>query len=407
MKTTPPPLPVVATDGIHIELADGRRLIDGVSSWWTACHGYNHPHIQQALQRQLETMPHVMFGGLAHEPALSLARRLCDILPDGLERVFFSDSGSVSVEIAMKMALQYWLNQGVASRKKFIGFQYAYHGDTIGAMSVCDPDEGMHALFSGLLTEQHIVPLPRTDAEFQAFDGFLKRHAGECAAVIVEPLVQGAGGMKFHSPEALAKIREHTKRYDLLLIVDEIMTGFGRTGTLFASEQAGITPDIVTLSKALTGGAMALAATVATRAIFETFLSDSPGAALMHGPTFMANPLGCAAAHASLDLFESEPRLEQVAIIESHLAAALEPCRSRPGVLDVRVKGAIGVVQLDNLTEIDWFKSRFVEKGVWVRPFGDIVYVMPPFVIGESELTRLTDSIVSVVGEWSARRSES
>ena len=407
MQTTPPPLPVVATDGVHIELADGRRLIDGVSSWWTACHGYNHPHIRDAVVTQLETMPHVMFGGLAHEPALSLARRLSNTLPGNLNRVFFSESGSVSVEIAMKMALQFHINGGNAKRKKFIGFQAAYHGDTIGAMSVCDPEEGMHSLFSGLLAEQHIVPLPRDEAEFEFFDGFLDRHAEECAAVIIEPLVQGAGGMRMHAPETLARIYQAAKQHNLLFIADEIMTGFGRTGTMFACDQADIAPDIMTMSKALTGGTMALAATFATEDIFEAFLSDKAGAALMHGPTYMANPLACAAAHASLDLFEREPRLDQVAAIEARLTEALEPCRDLNGVLDARVKGAIGVLQLEGLTEYDWFKARFVEEGVWIRPFGDIVYVMPPFVIGESELASLTDAVRTVVGEWSARLSES
>lgn len=407
MQTTSPPLPVVATDGVHIELADGRRLIDGVSSWWTACHGYNHPHIRSAVVSQLDTMPHVMFGGLAHEPALSLAQRLSETLPGSLNRVFFSESGSVSIEIAMKMALQFWINSGDTKRKKFIGFQYAYHGDTIGAMSVCDPEEGMHALFSGLLPEQHTVPLPRDEAEFEPFDAFLDRHASECAAIIIEPLVQGAGGMKMHAPQTLARIHQSAKRHDLLFIADEIMTGFGRTGAMFACEQAGIAPDIMTLSKALTGGTMALAATFATDEIFNAFLSEKASAALMHGPTYMANPLACAAAHASLDLFENEARLEQVAAIEERLTEALEPCRDLNGVTDVRVKGAIGVLQLEGLTEHDWFKARFVEEGVWIRPFGDIVYVMPPFVIGESELASLTDAMRTVVGEWSARRSES
>jgi len=407
MQTTPPPLPVVATDGVHIELADGRRLIDGVSSWWTACHGYNHPHIRNAVASQLDTMPHVMFGGLAHEPALSLAKRLSETLPGSLNRVFFSESGSVSIEIAMKMALQFWINNGDTKRKKFIGFQCGYHGDTIGAMSVCDPEEGMHTLFSGLLPEQHIVPLPRDEAEFETFEGFLGRHAAECAAVIIEPLVQGAGGMKMHAPETLARIHQSAKRHDLLFIADEIMTGFGRTGAMFACNQADIAPDIMTLSKALTGGTMALAATFATDEVFNAFLSDNAGAALMHGPTYMANPLACAAAHASLDLFESEARLEQVAAIETRLINGLKPCREVNGVVDVRVKGAIGVLQLEGLSEYDWFKARFIEEGVWIRPFGDIVYVMPPFVIGESELASLTDAMRTVVGEWSARRSES
>ena len=404
METTPPPVPVTATNGVHITLANGRQLIDGVSSWWTACHGYNHPHIREAVSEQLATMPHIMFGGLAHEPALSLAQRLSHLLPGDLNRVFFSESGSVSVEIAMKMALQYWINGGEKQRRKFIGFEYAYHGDTIGAMSVCDPEEGMHALFSGLLPEQHIVPLPRNDAEFVRFETFLREHAKGCAAIIIEPLIQGAGGMKMHTPDTLARIHQAAKHHDLLLIADEIMTGFGRTGTLFASEQADIAPDIVTLSKALTGGTMALAATVATDNIFDAFLSDDPEAALMHGPTYMASPLACAAAHASLDLFEQEPRLNQVSAIEQHLLRALEPCRDMTGVVDVRVKGAIGIVQLKNFSEHNQFKARFIEKGVWIRPFGDVVYLMPPFIIEEAELSFLTTALRDVVGDWSVRR---
>lgn len=404
MQTAPAPLDVASTEGVHIELADGRRLVDGVSSWWTACHGYNHPHIRAAVQAQLAVMPHVMFGGLGHEPARNLAARLAALLPGDLNRVFFSDSGSVSVEIALKMALQYWLNRGVSGRRKFIAFAGAYHGDTIGAMSICDPEEGMHALFSGMLPEQHVVPLPRTESEFAAFDSFLTRHAGECAAIIMEPLVQGAGGMKFHRPEILAAIRKRAFDHDLLFILDEIMTGFGRTGSMFACEQANIAPDIMTLSKALTGGTMALAATVASDRVFDAFLSDDPGAALMHGPTYMANPLACAAANASLDLFESEPRLAQVTAIEEHLDTALEPCQGLPGVIDVRVKGAIGVVQLDDLKASDWMKARFVEEGVWIRPFGDIVYLMPPFIIGTAELARLTGAVVTVLTEWSQRR---
>ena len=407
MQTTPPPVPVAATDGVFITLSDGRRLVDGVSSWWTACHGYNHPHIREAVAEQLGRMPHVMFGGLAHEPALTLAQRLSALLPGDLSRVFFSESGSVSVEIAMKMALQFWINNGETRRRKFIGFEFAYHGDTIGAMSVCDPEEGMHGLFSGLLPEQHIVPLPRTNDEFVRFETFLGEHAAGCAAIIIEPLVQGAGGMKMHTPETLARLHQTAKRHNLLVIVDEIMTGFGRTGSLFASKQAGIAPDIVTLSKALTGGTMALAATVATNTIFDAFLSEDPEAALMHGPTYMANPLACAAAHASLDLFEREPRLDQVSSIEKHLREALEPCRDMAGVVDVRVKGAIGTVQLQDFTDHDAFKAAFVEKGVWIRPFGDIVYVMPPFIIEERELACLTVAMCEIVGDWSVRRSES
>ena len=404
MARVPPPLPVAETRGTRIVLADGRELIDGIASWWTACHGYNHPHIRAAVSAQLERMPHVMFGGLANEPALRLARRLAAMLPDPLNRVFFSESGSVAVEIALKMALQYWLNQGVQGRHRFVSFQGAYHGDTFAAMSVCDPEEGMHSLFAGALAEQHVVALPRDEAGVAAFDAYLTRHGEDVAAVIVEPLVQGAGGMRFHAPETLSALRAACDRHGLLLIADEIMTGFGRTGTLFACEQADVVPDIVTLSKALTGGTMALAATVASEAVFEAFLSDDPDAALMHGPTFMANPLACAAANASLDLFEREPRLAQARAIESHLEAALEPAKALPGVVDVRARGAIGVIQLDDMSRIGWLKARFVDAGVWVRPFGDIVYVTPALTIGEGDLARLTDALIEVVTAWSEGR---
>ena len=404
MATASPPLAVAATEGTRIVLADGRELVDGIASWWTACHGYNHPHIRAAVADQLARMPHVMFGGLANEPAFRLARRLAGLLPDPLNRVFFSESGSVAVEIALKMALQYRLNRGDRGRHRFVSFQGAYHGDTFAAMSVCDPEEGMHSLFAGALPTQHVVPLPEDEAGIAAFDAFLARDAGDAAAVIVEPLVQGAGGMRFHAPETLRAVRAACDRHGLLLIADEIMTGFGRTGTLFACEQAGVVPDIVTLSKALTGGTMALAATVASDRVFEGFLSDRADAALMHGPTFMANPLACAAANASLDLFEREPRLAQARAIETHLAVALAPARALPGVVDVRVMGAIGVIQLDDMSRIDWLKARFVDAGVWVRPFGDIVYVTPALTIGEADLATLTDALIDVVTAWSRER---
>ncbi len=404
MATAPPPLPVAATEGTRIVLADGRELVDGIASWWTACHGYNHPHIRAAVADQLARMPHVMFGGLVNEPALRLARRLAGLLPDPLNRVFFSESGSVAVEIALKMALQYRLNQGERGRHRFVSFQGAYHGDTFAAMSVCDPEEGMHSLFAGALPEQHVVPLPRGEAGIAAFNAFLDAEGDSAAAVIIEPLVQGAGGMRFHEPETLQAVRTACDRHGLLLIADEIMTGFGRTGTLFACEQAGIVPDIVTLSKALTGGTMALAATVASDRVFEAFLSERADDALMHGPTFMANPLACAAANASLDLFEREPRLAQARAIERHLEAALEPARALPGVVDVRSRGAIGVIQLDDMSRIDWLKARFVDAGVWVRPFADIVYVTPALTIDEVDLTRLTDALIDVVTAWSRER---
>ena len=403
MKGAPRPLVATATEGARIRLADGRELVDGISSWWTACHGYNHPHIVAAMEEQLRAMPHVMFGGLAHAPAMTLARRLVDILPDGLDHVFFSDSGSVSVEVAMKMAVQFWRNRGERGRTRFVGFLNGYHGDTLGAMSVCDPEDGMHRAFAGYLPEQIITRMPRTDGEIEEFDRMIAARRDDIAAVIIEPLVQAAGGMKFHSAAALAAIHTVCSDRDVLFIADEIATGFGRTGCMFACEEAGITPDIVCLSKALTGGAVGLAATVATGRVYDAFLSDDADAALMHGPTYMANPLGCAAANASLDLFEREPRLEQVARIGAHLAEALSPCRDLAGVADVRVKGAIGVVQLERMRDLDWLKSRFVEEGVWLRPFADIVYLMPPFIVSDDELIRLTDATVTVLREWAAR----
>ena len=397
MKTARPPLPVVRTEGCRIVLADGRALIDGIASWWTACHGYNHPHIRQAVERQLAVMPHVMFGGLAHEQALTLARRLAVLLPPDLDRVFFSDSGSVAVEVAMKMAVQYWLNRGVRSRSKFIAFKGGYHGDTTGAMAVSD-DAGMHGTFRGLLPEHLVVDLPTDDARAAALSQLLERHTGEIAGILVEPLVQGAGGMLFHDAAVLQSLRQMADRYDLLLIFDEIFTGFGRIGTMFACEQAGVVPDIITVGKALTGGTLPLAATIARRKLFDAFWSDDPSHALMHGPTFMANALACAAANASLDLFEREPRLEQVKQISAALAQGLAPCRDIAGVKEVRVNGAIGVVELERIEDLDGLRARFVEEGVFVRPFGNVIYLTPSFTIDEKDLAALIDAIVRVIG---------
>lgn len=397
MKTAPPPLPVERTCGSRIVLADGRELVDGIASWWTACHGYNHPVICDAVRVQLDRMPHVMFGGLVHEPALTLARRLVDLLPGELDRVFFSDSGSVAVEVAMKMAVQYWLNRGLRGRTRFIAFKGAYHGDTFATMAVCDPEEGMHRLFGGMLPAHYTVDLPHDDAGIAAFDEFLERHAEELAGILVEPLVQGAGGMLFHQPAVLQHLRAAADRYDLLLLFDEIFTGFGRTGAMFAAERAGVSPDIIMLSKALTGGTLPLAATIARRNVFDAFWSDEPLKALMHGPTYMANALGCAAALASLDLFACEPRLAQVAAIETGLSQGLAPCREMPGVREVRIKGAIGVVELDRIGNLNALKRRFVEAGVWLRPFGNIIYLTPAFTIGEQDLSRLTRAVVEVL----------
>jgi adenosylmethionine-8-amino-7-oxononanoate aminotransferase len=397
MKTAAPPLPVVRSHGSRLELADGRTLIDGVASWWTACHGYNHPHIAQALRRQLDAMPHVMFGGLTHEPALTLAARLAALLGPGLDRVFYTDSGSVAVEVAMKMALQFWLNQGQRGRTRFLAFRGAYHGDTFGTMAVCDPDEGMHSLFKGMLAEHAIAQLPRDDASYAALDTFLETHAAQLAGIVVEPLVQGAGGMLLHEPEVLRRLRALADRHGLLLIFDEIFTGFGRTGSMFAFEQAGIKPDIITLSKALTGGTLPLAATVASSRVFDGFWSDDPAHALMHGPTFMGNALACAAANASLDLFQSEPRVSQAQAMAQALHAGLAPCRELDWVADVRVLGAIGVVELKSIANKDALRQRLVDAGVWVRPFGNVVYLTPALNMDEEDLHTLTAAVVAVL----------
>lgn len=403
MKTAPLPIPVVATEGVYMVLEDGTRLIDGMASWWTACHGYNHPHIVAEVTAQLQRMPHVMFGGVHHEPALRLAARLAALLPGDLEHVFFSDSGSVSVEVALKMAVQFWLNRGITGRSKFLSFRHAYHGDTTGAMSVCDPVNSMHSHFKGFLLEQFTRGVPCTDEEFEELARFLQEKRDTLAGVIIEPLVQGAGGMKFHRPESLTRLRQLCTQHDILLVADEIATGFGRTGTMFACEQAAIVPDIICVGKALTAGTMTLAATVATDRVFDAFWSDDPACALMHGPTFMANPLACAAANASLDLFESEPRLARVAEIEQRLAEGLESCRELAGVVDVRTKGAIGVVQVAELHHLEQLRAAFISAGVWLRPFSDIVYMTPPLTISDVELEKLCNAVQNVMRCWAQR----
>ena len=404
MKTTPAPLRAARTAGTRIILDDGRELIDAVSSWWTACHGYNHPHIVMAMEKQLQDMPHVMFGGLVHEPAERLAARLATILPGPLNRVFFADSGSVAVEVAMKMAVQYRLNRGDTGRTRFLSFRDGYHGDTLAAMSVTDPDEGMHTMFKGYLPEQVIAPVPRDDATAAEFRRLLDAHGDELAGVIVEPLVQCAGGIKTHDPAVLKTIGDAAHRAGALLICDEVAVNFGRTGTLFAHTQANIAPDIICLGKALTGGAINLAATVVTAEVFEAFLSDDANAALMHGPTYMANPLACAAANASLDLFETEPRLQQVATIEAQLSRELAPLAETPGVVDVRVKGAVGAVEVADLHDLDWLKAQFVDAGIWLRPLGNVIYTMPPFTVTPAELSAITGAIAEVLPRWSERK---
>jgi adenosylmethionine-8-amino-7-oxononanoate aminotransferase len=399
MKTSAPPLKVVGAEGCRIKLADGRELVDGIASWWTACHGYRHPHIEKAVIEQIKTLPHMMFGGMVHEQALQLANRLVAISPAGLSRVFFSDSGSVAVEIALKMALQYWQNKKQPNRNRFLCFRHGYHGDTTGAMSVSDPDS-MHKAFRSYATKQYVVDIPSEEYGFAELDQLLEGVHKNIAAMIIEPLVQGAGGMKFYSPDVLAEISRLAKKHNIIFIADEIATGFGRTGSMFACNEAGVSPDIMCVGKALTGGTMTLAATLASEDIFEAFLSDDQDAAFMHGPTYMANPLACAAANASLDLFKSEPRLQQVEHIESILRQSLRACASLPHVEDVRIKGAIGVVQLEKaFMDKAWMKQRFIEEGVWLRPLEDVIYLTPPFTISDQELQKLTDAIVKIVGE--------
>ncbi|TWU06127.1 adenosylmethionine--8-amino-7-oxononanoate transaminase [Stieleria varia] len=405
MQTAPLPTPVARTEGVFLILSDRRRLIDGLASWWSACHGYNHPHIVESMTRQLHCMPHVMMGGIQHQPAATLATRLAAILPGDLNHVFFSDSGSVAVEVAMKMAIQFHRNLGDRQRTRFVSFAHAYHGDTTGAMSLCDPQRSMHAHFGDALLQQHSLPIPDSPERLEQFDEFLTRHGEQIAAVFIEPLVQGAGGMRFHSADVLTEIDRSCRKHGVLWVADELATGFGRTGTMFAVEQAGVVPDIICLGKALSGGAIGLAATVARDGVYQAFLSDDPSKALMHGPTFMGNPLACAAANASLDLFETEPRLEQVSQIESQLVTALEPCRNLSNVVDVRCKGAIGVVQVDRLHQLDQLRQHFVDAGVWVRPFGDCIYLTPSLTITADELTQLTEAFVTVTTQWSSNAS--
>jgi adenosylmethionine---8-amino-7-oxononanoate aminotransferase len=395
MKLAPAPLPVARTEGCTITLADGTKLVDGIASWWTACHGYNHPHIISAITAQAAVMPHVMFGGLVHEPALTLAARLAKL--SGLSRAFFTDSGSVAVEVAMKMALQYWKNTGRPSKDRFLCFTDGYHGDTFGAMSVSDPEKSMHKAFRHAVVRQYVVDIPTDEYGFSELDALLSGVHKEVAGMIIEPLVQGAGGMRMHGADVLAELHRLARKHDILFIADEIATGFGRTGNMFACDEAGIAPDIMCVGKALTGGAITLAAAIAAEEIFNAFWNDDRDAALMHGPTYMANPLACAAANASLDLFEQEPRLKQAEAIEAQLREGLAACRTLPSVVDVRVKGAIGVVQLAPEVDVHALRPAFLNHGVWVRPFGDIVYLMPALAIRPDELDVLIKAVHDVI----------
>jgi len=394
-----PVYPVKSASGVYIELEDGRQLVDGTSSWWAAAHGYNHPALNDALQQQAQQFSHVMFGGFTHQPAVSLAEQLLAIVPAGLTKVFYADSGSIAVEVALKMALQFWLGQGRREKNRILALRKAYHGDTFAAMSVCDPVDGMHSLFQGHIQPQLFAPAPqsRFDGEFLAQDEqqlrqMFQQHHHELAAFILEPVLQGAGGMRFYHPAYLQLARQLCDDYQVLLIADEIATGFGRTGALFACNHASISPDILCLGKALSGGYLSLAATLCNDKV-ASGISQGQVPALMHGPTYMANALACAVANASVSLIRQQQWPTQVASIEAQLKQQLEPCRLLPDVVDVRVLGAIGVIEFNNALDVGAMQQRFVELGVWIRPFANLLYLMPPFIISPAQLSQLTAAI--------------
>ncbi|MHB9139203.1 MAG: adenosylmethionine--8-amino-7-oxononanoate transaminase [Victivallaceae bacterium] len=404
--TNPQPVyPVESACGVKIRLADGRELIDGTSSWWSAVHGYNHPRLNEAIRHQAEKMSHVMFGGLTHEPAVKLGEKLIRMTPEPLQTIFYSDSGSVSVEVAVKMAFQYWLAHNAKDKKRILTVRSGYHGDTFATMSLCDPVDGMHSMFKGFLPENNLfseAPQCKFDAPWDEnyindiYD-LLGRYRNSVAAVIIEPVFQAAGGMRFYSPKYLRRLREICSEKGVLLIFDEIATGFGRTGKLFACEYAGVSPDIMCVGKALTGGCMTLAATLTSHQVAETISSGMPGV-FLHGPTYMANPLACAVACASLDLLEEYHWQEKVKAIEKQLKEQLEPARNLPAVADVRVLGAIGVIETREPVKVAEIQAKLVWEGVWIRPFSKFIYLMPPFIISHDELSRLTAAAVKVAG---------
>ncbi len=402
MPNSLPVFPVRSAKGVRIELEDGRSLIDGISSWWTCIHGYNHPQLNAAAHAQIEQMSHVMFGGLTHRPAVDLAEKLIELTPEDLQHVFFSDSGSVAVEVAMKMAVQYWHNRGKASKNRFLTIRNGYHGDTFAAMSACDPINGMHHLFSGMLTQQYFADAPQVrfdqawqDEDIASFAAILEENGDRIAAAIFEPVVQNAGGVRFYHPEYVRRASELCRQHDVLLILDEIATGFGRAGKLFACEYADICPDIMCVGKALSGGFMSLAATLATSHISETFSAGEAGV-FMHGPTFMGNPLACAVALANLKLLESYDWLAKIAEIEAQLKRELAPCRALAAVKDVRVLGAIAAVELHHPVDMATVQPQFVDRGVWLRPFGRLLYTMPPYIVQSDELSAITSAIYGV-----------
>lgn len=418
LKHPTPVFGVESGDGVYLNLTNGQRVIDGMSSWWSTIHGYNHPVLNKAMQLQIEKMSHVMFGGLTHQPAIDLCEKLIEMTAQELDCVFLADSGSVSVEVALKMAIQFWFSKersstekgnshGKTEKNKFLTIRNGYHGDTFGAMSVCDPENGMHSMFQGVLPEHLFVSAPTCvddtdwqDSDIQEFRDCIQKNHQSIAAVILEPIVQGAGGMRFYCPEYLRQVRKLCDQYDVLLILDEIATGFGRTGTLFAYEQAQISPDILCVGKALTGGYMSLAATMCTRKIADT-ISDFGGGNLMQGPTFMGNPLACAVANASLDLLLKSDWENKIKQIENQLLNELMPCKQINSVADVRVKGAIGVIELKQPVDMHRVQPRLVELGVWIRPFGKLVYIMPPYVIKAKELTKLAQAMKTIALELS------
>ena len=402
----PPTYPNIVIDhaeGIYIVTKDGTRLIDGMSSWWASVHGYNHPKLNAAMIAQLGKMAHVMFGGLSHQPAIDLGKKLLSIVPDGLDAIFYADSGSIAVEVALKMALQYQIAAGCPNKNQFASTHSGYYGDTWHAMSVCDPVGGMHSLYGKQLPLQHFVPAPPmgferelTQNERDELTTFFAKHSAQLAGFIIEPIIQGAGGMRFYSPEYLQLLRQLCDEHDVLLIADEIATGFGRSGKLFACEHAGISPDIMTIGKALTGGYMTFAATLCTREVAET-ISQSEYPALMHGPTFMGNPLACAVACASIDLILSYDIESRTANMQTIMDEQLATAANLNGVADVRCLGAVAVIELDEAVDMPVFQSLLIDNGIWVRPFGKLVYIMPPYVISDDELVTLCQALLTVV----------